>query len=71
MSIAAEAKRESEVKEGERLLRSERYYGRVSRMLTLPIDVDPAKADAKYEGGVLTLMLPRVPGGEPKRLAVH
>ena len=71
VSISAEAKRESEAKEGERMLRTERYYGPLSRMLTLPFDVDPVKAEAMYEEGVLTLVLPKAPGVEAKRLAVH
>lgn len=71
VSIAAEAKREKEVKEGEKVLRSERYYGSLSRMMTLPVDVDPAKATASYENGVLTLELPKAPGVEARRLPVH
>jgi HSP20 family protein len=71
VSISAEAKHEKEVTEGEKVLRSERYYGSVSRMVTLPYDVDPAKAQASYEGGVLTLLLPKAPGVEAKRLAIH
>ncbi len=71
VSITAEVKREKEVKEGEKTLRNERYYGSVSRMLTLPLDVDAAKGEATYEGGVLTLMLPKAPGTEARRLAIH
>ena len=71
VSIAAEVKRENEVKEGETVLRSERYYGSVSRMLTLPLEVNPGKAEATYAGGVLTLVLPKAPGSEVRRLAVH
>ena len=71
VSITAEVKREKEVKEGEKTLRNERYYGSVSRMLTLPFNVDPDKAAASYEGGVLTLMLPKSPGTEVRRLAIH
>jgi HSP20 family protein len=69
--ITAEVKREKEVKEAEKSLCNERYYGMVSRMLTLPFDVNPAKAEASYEGGVLTLMLPKAPGTEVRRLAIH
>ena len=71
VSITAEVKREKEVKEGEKTLRSERYYGSMSRMLTFPLDVNPATAEASYEGGVLTLTLPKAPGTEARRLAVH
>jgi len=71
VSITAEVKHEKDVKEGETTLRSERYYGSMSRMLTFPLDVNPATAVAAYEGGVLTLTLPKAPGTEAKRLAVH
>lgn len=71
VSITAEVKREKEVKEGEKTLRSERYYGSMSRVLTFPFDVNPATAEASYEGGVLTLTLPKAPGTEARRLAVH
>ena len=71
VSITAEVKREKEIKEGEKTLRSERYYGSMSRMLTLPVDVNPATAEASYDGGVLTLTLPKAPGTEARRLAVH
>ena len=71
VSITAEVKREKEVKEGEKTLRSERFYGSMSRMLTLPLDVNAATAEASYEGGVLTLTLPKAPGTEARRLAVH
>jgi HSP20 family protein len=71
VSITAEVKREKEANEGEKTLRSERYYGSMSRMLTFPLDVNPATAVASYEGGVLTLTLPKAPGTEARRLAVH
>ena len=71
VSINAEVKREKEVKEGEKTLRSERYYGSMSRVLTLPVDVNAGAAEASYDGGVLTLTLPKAPGSAAKRLAVH
>jgi HSP20 family protein len=59
VSISAETKNEKEVKEGDRVLRSERYYGKVSRSFTLASEVDEAAASAKYENGVLELALPK------------
>jgi HSP20 family protein len=59
VAISAEVKKEKEVKEGEKLLRSERYFGRVYRALTLPQDVDEDTAQAKYDNGVLELVLPK------------
>ncbi|MCD6735181.1 MAG: Hsp20/alpha crystallin family protein [Burkholderiaceae bacterium] len=70
VSISAEVKRESEKKEGERVLRSERYYGSVARSFSLASDLDEAKAVAKYESGVLTLTLPKKATPSVKRLTI-
>lgn len=58
VSISGEIKKEKEEKKGEEVIRSERYYGKVSRSFTLPQDVDQAKVVAKYADGVLNLTLP-------------
>ncbi len=71
VSISAEVKKEKEEKEGEKVLRSERYYGKVYRSFTLGQDVDDAKAIAKYEGGVLNLTLPKKATSSAKKLAVQ
>ena len=42
VSISAEVKRESEQKEGDRVLRSERYYGSLARSFSLANDIDEA-----------------------------
>ncbi len=71
VQIDAETKGEKEFKEeGGKVLRSERYYGSVSRAFTLTQDVDDAKAVAKYENGVLTLELPKKATSAAKRLTV-
>ncbi len=70
VSISAETKRESEEKEGAKVVRSERYYGKVFRSMTLDSDVDQDQADAKYEDGVLTLTLPKKAGSAAKQLTV-
>lgn len=59
VSITGEVKRESEKKHGERVIRSERYYGSVARTFSLATDVDDEKATAKFDNGVLTLTLPK------------
>ena len=41
----------------DKLLRSERYYGEVSRSFQLPVDIDEASSKARYENGLLTLNL--------------
>lgn len=71
VSIEAEVKQEKEVKEGEKVLRSERYYGKVSRSFTLGSEVDEAGALAKYDNGVLDLTLPKRAASKAKHLEVH
>ncbi len=70
VSLRAEVKQEDNKVEGERLLRSERYYGAVSRSFQLPVDIDEGKAKAKFDNGVLTLSLPRKLNSASQRLAI-
>jgi len=71
VTISGEIKKESEEKKGEEVLRSERYYGRVSRSFTLPHDVDEAKVVAKYADGVLKLTLPMKVKSASKKITVN
>lgn len=71
VAISAEVRNEKEVKEGEKVLRSERYYGKVSRAFTLGQDVDEAAAQAKYNNGVLELRLPKKVTVKAKRLSIQ
>ena len=59
VTLRAEVKQHDAQREGQRLVRSERYYGTVARSIQLPVDVDDAEASAKYDHGVLTLSLPK------------
>lgn len=71
ISISAEIKQEKETREGERLLRSERYFGKVSRSFQLGQEVDDAKACAKLNDGVLELTLPKRIAAPNKRLTIE
>jgi len=71
VAISAEVKNEKEVKEGEKVLRSERYFGRVSRAFTLAEDVDETTAQAKYNNGVLELLLPKRTTAKTKSLTIQ
>lgn len=70
VSISAEVKQEKEVKDGERVLRSERYFGKVSRSFQLAQDIDDGKAAAKFADGVLELTLPKRAAAASKRLSI-
>ena len=71
VTIRAEVKRESEQKDGERVLRSERYYGAFARSFALTDEIDDEKAGAKFENGVLELTLPKKAVAGAKRLSIQ
>lgn len=68
--LSAEVKKEKEEKEGARVIRSERYYGSVSRSFSLDENVDQTAAVAKYDNGVLQLTLPKKPNGQSHILKI-
>jgi HSP20 family protein len=70
VSISVETNRETEQKEGERVVRSERYFGRQYRSFTLPQEIDDGKAGAKYHDGILELALPKKAGNGGKKLVI-
>jgi HSP20 family protein len=71
VSISAESRMEKEEKKGEKVLRSERYCGKVARSFTLAHDVDETKSEAKYSDGVLELTLPKKAASSSKKLTVQ
>ena len=70
VSISAERKQEKEVKEGERVLRTERYFGKVSRSFQLGQEIDEGHSSAKFNDGVLELSLPKKAPEQAKRLTI-
>ena len=71
VTIGAEVKREAETKDGERVLRRERYVGRVYRGFALPVDVDETASNARYENGVLELTLAKKSAPAGRKLAIQ
>jgi HSP20 family protein len=71
VTIGAEVKQEDVKRDGDKVLHSERYFGAVSRTLALPGDVDETQASAKYENGVLTLVLPKKAAVAGKRIRIE
>lgn len=57
ISIRAEISQVDSENKDDKLLRSERYYGEVSRSFQLPLDIDEGASKARYENGILTLNL--------------
>lgn len=71
VSISAELRRQHEVREGERVLRSERYFGKLARSFQLGQDIDDSKAVAKFNDGVLELTLPKRATAANRRLTIE
>ena len=71
VTLSAEIRQHDAEREGEKLLRSERYYGSVSRSFQLPAEVDEAQSKARYENGILLLDLPKKVSNSPQRLTVE
>jgi HSP20 family protein len=67
--LSGERKQEEEHKEGQ-TYRSERFFGRFQRTITLPQPVDPGKIKASYKDGVLTIELPKSEEAKQKRIEV-
>lgn len=61
---------EEPLPEGARSLLKERFVGQLSRSITLPVQVDPAKAKAEYKDGVLTLTLPKAESTRPRQIKI-
>jgi len=71
LTLAAEVKREKEATENDRLLHTERSFGKVSRTFTLPQELDEAKVEAKFRDGVLELALPKKAAAQRKQITIQ
>ena len=71
VTLEAEVKREKEASKDERVLHSERVYGKVVRSFTLPQEVDESKAEAKFKDGVLELTLPKKAAAQHKQISIQ
>lgn len=71
VTISAEVNKQQEEKDNEKVLRTERYYGKVFRSFTLGQDVDENGAQAKYNNGVLELRLPKKATSSAKKLSIQ
>ena len=70
LTIKGETKQEMK-DEREQYLHRELTYGAFSRTVQLPTSVDSEKATAEYEGGVLTITLPKLEGQRARTIKVH
>ena len=70
VAVRAEVKREKSRDKGKEIY-NERYSGQAYRSFTLPAEIDSTAAQANYDGGVLTLTLPKKTGTASKHLSVN
>jgi HSP20 family protein len=57
--------------EGYSVHRQERLPAKFARSFTLPVKIDPEKASASLNAGVLTITLPKAPEAQPRQIAVR
>ena len=70
LTISGERKQEREVKEGD-AFRSERFFGRFHRSITLPLTVQSTNVKAQYKDGILAISLAKAEEAKPKQIEVQ
>jgi HSP20 family protein len=69
LRLSGERKFEKDVKE-ENYHRIERTYGTFSRSFALPSLVSSDKVEAKFENGVLSILVPKAEQAKPRHIAI-
>ncbi|MFC4617751.1 Hsp20/alpha crystallin family protein [Camelliibacillus cellulosilyticus] len=69
LTLKGTVRRSNEMKE-DNIRRSERFYGRFQRSVTLPTAVDESMTTATYKNGVLEIRMPKRHGGTNHRIQV-
>lgn len=69
LTVAGHREFRNEVK-GEEFLWTEREEGRFTRTLRIPAPVDPARVEALYENGLLTVRLPKLEPAPKAKIAI-
>ncbi|HEV8536688.1 MAG TPA: Hsp20/alpha crystallin family protein [Candidatus Limnocylindria bacterium] len=70
LTIAGEIKPSTDVTSAARL-RQERRAGKFTRSFTLPTQIDPTKVEAKFQNGVLELVLPKAENVKPRTIKIN
>jgi HSP20 family protein len=71
LSVSGERKEEKKVDDKEsRTHFSEIYYGSFSRSITFPVPVDAEKTEAKYDAGVLNLVIAKKTALNSRQIAI-
>ena len=67
LTVAGERKHQGTPEQG---FRTERFFGKFQRSLTLPAVVNAEKVNATYKDGILTVVLPKTEEAKPKQIEV-
>jgi HSP20 family protein len=70
VTLSAEAKHEK-MASGAREWCNERWYGKFSRTIRLPQEIEEQAADASYSDGLLHLTLPKKASSAARKLEIH
>jgi HSP20 family protein len=70
LSLSGERKEKGRSEDSE-TYRSERFYGRFHRTVTLPKPVAADKVQASYKDGLLTVTLPKTEEAKPRQIEVN
>ncbi len=71
LTVSGERKHEAATKKEGQTFRSERYFGKFQRSVSLPVAVDASKVKASYKDGILTVSLPKAEEAKPRQIEVN
>jgi HSP20 family protein len=70
LTVSGRREAEQVSDDSDRFYAYERTYGSFSRSFTLPEEIDPESVTASLDNGVLTIMLPKKPEAQPRKISV-
>ena len=70
LTISGETKPSNDLTD-EGWLRQERRSGKFTRSFTIPMQIDPTKVEAKFQNGVLELVLPKAENVKPRSIKIN
>jgi HSP20 family protein len=70
LSVSGERKLEQKYEKAD-VYRTERFFGKFQRTVTLPAPVAADKVKAQYQDGILTVTLPKTEEAKPKQIEVN
>lgn len=68
--LTLQGEKKAEERQDDKVYRFERTYGMFERSFTLPATIDANKIVAKFESGLLTVLLPKVEAAKPRQITV-